>query len=388
MFPFAPVLTEVRLSQPPRSPASPVNESAPSSGGNRSPVVTGILIALSIMGILLAGWLIVKLKALVVLLLISVVLASGIDPVVQWIHRQRLPPKGWQVPRALAILLVLLGALLVFVGIVVFIGSVAWSQGLLLWERLPLYTAAVQDWFADLRAQYPQIPPITDLGEQARRQLGQMGSYAFQTIAAVFGVLGGLVSTLTVMVLTFYILHEKEGIGQSFMTLISPQQHDRVKVAFSEAGNRMGGWLRGQLVLAGIVTAIVSVGMWALGIPYPLLLGLIGGIAELIPMLGPFAAGAIAIPIAFISHPTWVGVATLVFFVVLSQVEGNWLAPRIMQSSVGLSPLTSILALLSGAALLGVVGALLSVPLAAGLKSIIVRLVVPALNRRNLVGPE
>jgi predicted PurR-regulated permease PerM len=79
----------------------------------------------------------------------------------------------------------------------------------------------------------------------------------------------------------------------------------------------------------------------------------------------------------------WVLIAVIGFFVVLGQVEGNWLAPRIMASQVELSPLSSILALLVGIALLGVVGALLAVPLAAGLRIILIRLVVPAIQKAN-----
>ncbi|MBW3622418.1 MAG: AI-2E family transporter [Armatimonadetes bacterium] len=348
---------------------------------SRSALANGVLIALAVIGILLGLWVLSKLSAIVILALIALILSSGIDPVVQSIHNAKLPPRGWQIPRAFAILIVLLGALLLFAGIFIFITSVAWSQGLLLWERMPIYMASLQGYFEELRRIYPQIPPLSQLTVQARQQLGQVGSYVFQTAAAVFGILGAFFSTFTVLVLTFYMTLEKRDIRSFFLSLISIRQRDEVSAALAEAGEKMGGWLRGQLTLAMIVTAVISIAMLLLGIPYAMLLGLIGGVAELIPMLGPFAAGAIAIPVAYATQPTWVFIATLVFFIVLSQVEGNWLAPRIMQSSVGLSPLTSILVLLSGAALLGVVGALISVPLAAGFRVFLIRLVVPAIRR-------
>lgn len=350
---------------------------------NRSVVANGVLIALAVLGILIGLWLVVRLSALIVLIFIAMILSTGIDPVVQRIHGWRLPPGGWQVPRALAILMVLLGALVIFIGILLFIVSVAWTQGMLLWERMPIYMESLQGLFEQLRRQYPQIPPISDLTVKAQEQLGQLGNYAFRTAVAVFGLLGGLFSTLTVLVLTFYMTMEKRGIAQSFLSLIPPNRQVGVRLAFTEAGEKMGGWLRGQLLLAGIVTFVISVAMLALDIPYALLLGLIGGIAELIPMLGPFVAAVIALPIAFATKSTTIFILTLVFFIVLSQVEGNWLAPRVMESSVGLSPIASILALLAGAALLGIVGALLAVPLAAGLRVLIVRLALPAIQRSN-----
>lgn len=347
----------------------------------RSPVANGVLIALAVLGILLGLWLLQQLRAMVVLVLIAVVIATGVDPLIERMLQWRLPPRGWQLPRALAILLVLLGALLVFGAILLFIGSVAWTQGQLLWQRLPEYASRVQGWIADLRVQYPQIPEPENLAGQVRQQLGRIGNYTWRTATAVFGVLGGVLSSLTVLVLTFYLLLEKEGVGHAFFSIIPRRRRRAISDALSEAGDRMGGWLRGQLMLAAIVVAVVSVVMWLLGMPYPLLLGLIGGIAELIPMLGPFVAGLIAVPIALLTMPMWVTISAIIFFVVLSQVEGNWLAPRIMQSQVCLSPLTTIVALLAGAGLLGVVGALLAVPLAAGLRIILIRLAVPAIQQ-------
>nr|MDQ3397892.1 AI-2E family transporter [Deinococcota bacterium] len=196
-------------------------------------------------------------------------------------------------------------------------------------------------------------------------------------------VLGGLVSLLTVLVLTFYIILAEKALKQTFLSIIPPQHQTSISDTLGEAGSKMGGWLRGQLILAGITAVVISAGMWLLGMPYPLLLGLIGGIGNLIPLLGSFLAGLVAVPIALLTKPVWVLIAVIVFFVVLGQVEGNWLAPRIMASQVELSPLSSILALLVGIALLGVVGALLAVPLAAGLRIILIRLVVPAIQRAN-----
>jgi predicted PurR-regulated permease PerM len=349
----------------------------------RSPLTTGIFIALAVIAILLALWLIYRLQAVIVLILIATIIATGVDPLIDRMQGWRLPPRAWQLSRALSILLVLLGTLVIFSAITLYIGSVAWLQGSQLWENLPSYTTAVQDWLEDLRQRYPQIPPLADVIPLAREQLGRFAGYAAETTTAIFGVLGGLVSLLTVLVLTFYIILAEKPLKQTFLSIIPPQHQTSISDTLGEAGSKMGGWLRGQLILAGITAVVISAGMWLLGMPYPLLLGLIGGIGNLIPLLGSFLAGLVAVPIALLTKPVWVLIAVIVFFVVLGQVEGNWLAPRIMASQVELSPLSSILALLVGIALLGVVGALLAVPLAAGLRIILIRLVVPAIQRAN-----
>jgi predicted PurR-regulated permease PerM len=346
----------------------------------RSPIATGVLIALAVIGVVLALWLLRALQAVIVLILIALVFVAGIDPLVDRIQSLKLP-RGRRIPRALAIIIVLLAAILGVLGIIFYIGSVAWAEGRILVEQFPTYTAGLQEWLIGLSNQYPQIPPMEDLLEQLRQQIGQIGQYALQTTAAVFGVLGGILSSVIVLFLIFYISLEKQGITNTFFSFIPPKHHPPVRRALSEAGSKMGGWLRGQLILGGIVLVVISATMALLGMPYPLLLGLIGGIAEVVPLLGPSVAAIVAVPIALATKPLWVVIVVIAFFVVFTQLEGNWLVPRVMQSQVDLTPLTTIVALLVGASLLGVVGALLAVPVAAAIRVLVIRLVVPAIQK-------
>jgi predicted PurR-regulated permease PerM len=347
----------------------------------RSPVVTGVLIALAVIGILLLLWALRLAAGVVLVLLIAMVLATGMDPLVERMQSWRVPPRRWRLPRGLSIALILLLALLLLGGLLSIILIVAWQQGQALWEQIPTIAESAEAWLGDLRERYPQIPPFSELAREAQNQLSTAAGYLARTAAAILGAVGAVVYGVAVLVLTFYLQLEKEGICRSFAMLLPETRRHDILSAMSEAGARMGGWVRGQLLLAGIVFTSISLAMWLLGVPYPLLFGLIGGIAELVPMLGPFAAGVIAIPIAFLTGGLWVGVGALVFFAVLSQVEEHVLAPKIMKSQVGLSPLVTILALLAGAGMMGAVGALLAVPLAAGVRVLILRLVVPAIRQ-------
>ncbi len=200
--------------------------------------------------------------------------------------------------------------------------------------------------------------------------------YLLQTTSALLGVLGGLGSALTVLALTFYLLLEEEKLRAAFLALIPPGHQAALAATTSEALQTMGGWLRGQTILVLSMLTVISLAMLLLGLPSPFLIGVVGAVGELIPLVGPFAAAFIAIPLAFATQPLWVAITTTVFFVVLSVVEGNFIVPKVMRHSVELPPFFTIVAVIAGATLYGVMGALL----AAATRIYLKRLVIPAIQ--------
>ena len=134
--------------------------------------------------------------------------------------------------------------------------------------------------------------------------------------------------------------------------------------AWNDIELRLGGWVRGQLVLMGTVALATGSAYWLLGLPSALLLGLIAGLAELIPLVGP-ALGAIpALVVAAALRPDLL-VPVLIVYIVIQLVEGNLLVPVVMRGSVGISPFVVLVSLLVGGAVGGIVGALIAIPLAA-----------------------
>ena len=348
----------------------------------RHPVAVGVKIALAVLGLLLALWLLVQVRAIVVLLLIALTLATGIFPVVKMLQAPALPPGGWHLPRWLAVLAPLLGILAAALGLFYFLGSVLWTEGAQAWSDVPGYVDGWSDRLAGLRERFPQLPSGPDLGAMVQDDLGRAGHYLWETTSAVLGVLGGLGSALTVLVLTFYMLLEREKLDAAFLSLIPPAQQERVSQATGEALRTMGGWLRGQIILVALMTTIIAGAMALLGLPHPILLGMVGGLGELIPMVGPILAGLIAVPLAFMFMPLWVALTAIVFFLVLSIVEANVIVPKVMESNVNLPPVFTVVAVLAGATLSGVAGALLALPVAAAMRVYLRRLVVPAIQGR------
>lgn len=345
------------------------------------PVARCVLVFLACLGIVLALWIVVKLQAVVVLAVISVVLATGLAPAVVWLEKLKLP-RNRHIPRIGAIFLIYVIAFVVLSGLFTLVLVPLIQQAIAFSENLPDYLKQVQKWLGDLHERYPQVPDYAHAVSQAKEQLSKAGQYVAGSVGAVFGILGGLFSLFTVAVFTFYILLTFEDIRKNILDLIPKRQHAKARKTMTRMSGAMGGWLRGMMLLSAIVGTTVAVVMLILGVPYAYVIGVVAAIGEPIPMVGPAAAAVVGILITAFG-PTWKLVAAVVFFIVLAIVESNVLSPKIMQDQVGLSPLTTILALASGAALLGAVGALLAVPVAAALRVFYFDVIVPAVKNAH-----
>lgn len=342
-------------------------------------IARSVLTFLACLGVLLALWIVVRLKAVVVLAVIAIVLATGLAPAVVWIENRKLPGNR-RLPRAAAILLVYIAAFAVLSGAFTLVLVPLVQQGIEFSRHLPEYLSQAEAWLGDVHSRYPQVPDYAHVVSRLQSQLSRAGDYVTGSVGAVFGFLGGVVSLVTVLVFAFYILLTYEGIRDNVMDLIPKRRQAQARKTMGKMSAAMGGWLRGMVLLSAIVGSTIAVVMLVLDVPYAYVIGVVGAIGEPIPMVGPLAAAIVAIIITAFG-PSWKLAVVVVFFVLLSLVEGNVLAPKIMQRQVGLSPLTTIVALASGAALLGVVGALLAVPVAAALRVLYYEAIVPSVKK-------
>lgn len=344
-------------------------------------VQTGALITFIIIGTLLGLFSLYKLAPFLLLVLIAIVFTAGIDPLVTRV--QNLTARRWRpLPRALATILVMAVGALVFAGVLAFLTVTAVNESVAFakntWPGLQERTIALA---GHLAGKYTFLPSPEAIYAAVRSQSGNIASYLLTTSKAVFGLFGTLFSGVTIGILTMFFTTFKDGITYTFAQFI-PQPHQvRVLEISHLAGKKMGGWLRGQLTLALIITLIIAPAMLLLRVDYAVLIAIIGGIGELIPMLGPAVGFIPAIIIVLLGHaPIWQIVAVIVFFVVLSQAENYLFAPMIMEREVELSPVTTIIALFVGGGLLGVVGAILAIPLAAAGRVVLLEAVFPAIQ--------
>ncbi|MHB9025318.1 MAG: AI-2E family transporter [Armatimonadota bacterium] len=342
----------------------------------------GTLLALIVIGMALILLILYKLMALLILVLIALVFTAGIDPMVDWL--QHRTARWFRLPRSLAALLVMSAGVLVVLGIFALLTATVVNEVARIAENWPTIQGRLISWLSGVADRF-NIDLNTDvLLRQLSAQSGRIISYLFTTTSAIFGFIGGLFTLVSVIILTLFFTIFEAGIARTFLQLVPPQYQQRTREVSHQAMQKMGGWLRGQLLLALIIAIVTMLAMLVFQVPYPALIALIAGLGELVPMLGPYLGAVPAIIIALLLGLGWGKLLLiLLFFSVLSQVENYILFPRIMAKNVDLSPVTAILALLAGGALFGIVGALLAIPLTAAARVVMLEVVFPAIQGKS-----
>ncbi len=307
---------------------------------------------------------------ILVIVLLAAILATGLSPVVDRLTRREWTRRRRRVSRPLAIALVYVGLLVALgaIGSLLITPMVVETREIV--QRAPELYRQLQEMLTGLQQRYTWLPDLTSILNRLPQEAGQLGQYLGAATGVAFRVFGGVVSAVTVLILSIYMLLEGPIIKEGFLRLFPRAHQRRVETVLQHIGQKFGGWLRGQLFLGFVIGITAGLGTWVLGLPYPFLLGLAAGITELIPMVGP-VLGAIPAVLVALFGPTWRLLAVIVLFTVIQQVENNLLVPRVMKQAVGLSPLLTIVAIMIGAQLMGILGALLAVPIAAALQVIV-----------------
>ena len=333
-------------------------------------IVTTIIVVLTIL--LLAGLarLLFLVGEILVIVLLAAILATGLGPVVEALTRRDWTRRRRHLSRPAAIAVVYIGLLVVLgvLGNLLISPLVGETREMI--QKAPELYRQLQEMLVGLQRRYTWLPDLTAILQRLPEEAGQLGQYLGAATGVAFRVFGGVVSAVTVLILSIYMLLEGPVIKQGFLQLFPRQHRRRVEMVLQHVGLKFGGWLRGQLFLGLVIGVAAGLGTWILGLPYPFLLGLAAGITELIPMVGP-VLGAVPAVLVALFLPTWRLLAVIVLFTLIQQAENHLLVPRVMKQAVGLSPLLTIVAIMIGAKLMGILGALLAVPIAAALQVIV-----------------
>lgn len=188
-----------------------------------------------------------------------------------------------------------------------------------------------------------------------------------QTLSLGLSFFGGIFSAVSVFVIAFYWLTERATVKRFIFSFIKLDNRPKVRAIWDSVEEKLGAWVRGQLVLMLFVGILAGVGYTIMGVNFGLALGAFAALAELVPMVGPYIGGAPAVLIA-LTQSTTLALIVLVYIVIIQLIEGNLLVPRIMEKAVGVTPLTVIIGILIGSTLMGIGGALLAVPVAAAIQ--------------------
>jgi predicted PurR-regulated permease PerM len=317
------------------------------------------------------AWIVVAAGQVLVLLLLALFIAVGLDPVVAWLHRRR-------VPRWLAVSLVVAGAIGIFAAFVALAVPVVVTQAGNLATEIPHYLRALKSHnttLGKLNARFHIVTSLQKLfkgGASATLSRGALG------VGKV--VLDALASSVVVAIVAIYLLSDLPRLKRAIYQLAPRTRRARMVLLTDEILSRVGGYVLGNL----LTSFIAGFGTWAwamiFGIPYALLLGLLVALLDLIPIVGSTIGGATVALIALtVSFP--IAIATVIFYVVYRFLEDYLLTPRVMARTVAVPGLLTVIATLLGATLLGIVGALIAIPVAAGVKLLLDEITIPRLDR-------
>ena len=255
----------------------------------------------------------------------------------------------------------------------VLVGGITLLAGPFVGEATALATD-LPEYANDLQARAPEVQGTlgqygiqTDLEQVKARIVAaveQGGSDVLKNLISTLAEVGGmLLDVVLALVISFYFLVDGPNIRARSLAVIPSQHRSKALFLQDNISRVLGAYLRGQLTLALIIGCATGIGTALLGLPYAIVLGVLAGLFELVPMFGPILSAIPAVLVALF-QPFPVVVWVIVFFLIVQQVENNVLVPRISGHAVGLHPLGALFALLAGFQLAGVLGGLFAVPIA------------------------
>lgn len=307
---------------------------------------------IKILLILLGLWLLWEIRDILVLLFVVIILVAGLRPIVAWFVARGIP----RLAAVSGLTLMTVGGFLVILSLI--IPAIITQLQIFVFSEFPIILQKIS----------PYYESITQGRQLLNELINQLQAVSGNIVTGVVSIFGGLVSALTVLVLTFYLLLEPHPLTQTgIMTLLPPKYQQQLASSLGRISEKLGAWLRGQFLLSLIIGLLTAVAMSLIGVPAPLAIGLIAGLLEVVPIVGPLIAGIIMVMMAAVSPEAALlkVVISLGFAVGLQFLEAHLLVPNIMKQAIGVSPVVVIIALLVGSQLGGITGAIIAIPAAA-----------------------
>jgi predicted PurR-regulated permease PerM len=322
--------------------------------------------------IVLSFWLLYRFHQVVFTLFIAIVMGTVIRPVVTWLHRRGLPQMA-------GVILVYLLLLALLIGFVFLLFPMIVEQGTTIAAAVPGYYQSLREWMVNypnqlivslsefLPATLPSLEPVQQTGQQMLASAGQAFGYVTSAANIIF------MATAILLLALHWTLDGPRTI-QSLLLLIPKGQRETIRELISAMETKVSFYLAGQGVLCLVIGIMALVAYLLIGLPNALVLALVAGVMEAVPLIGPLLGAIPAALVALSIAPAklvWVIVATIV----IQQVENSLLVPRVMRKAVGVNPFVSLLALFAFSSLFGIAGALMAIPIAAIIQLLLDRFV-------------
>lgn len=294
-------------------------------------------------------------RDLILVVLAAIVIASAVEPIVKWFSK-------YKIKRLPAILITYLTTGLLLSGFFLFFVPSLLNETASYLNNLPESIKVGDLWGAGQLSD--KSFPIKEFVKDFSSVISGTGEGTFKTVSVVFG---GALSLILMIVISFYLAVQEDGVS-NFLRIITPvRNHDYIIDLWKRSQAKMGYWMQGQLLLGLIVGLLVYLALVIINVRHALLLASLAALFEIIPVFGPILSAIPAIIIATVDGGVSLGAWTLGFYIIIHQFENHLFYPLVVKKIVGISPIIVILALVIGAKLAGFLGAILAVPLAAAL---------------------
>jgi predicted PurR-regulated permease PerM len=324
-------------------------------------VVWATLVFISV---ILGFWLFYRFNQVIFTLFIAIVIGTVIRPAVAWLYLRGLPLTA-------GVILVYLLVLLLLVGFLLLLFPLISEQSSTVTSAMPEYYQNLRVWLINhpnpflvglsdfLPAALPtlNLRPVQQTGHELLASAGQIAGYVTSATKVIF-------TAIILLVLAFYWTLEGPRIIKSFLLVVPQMQRESISDLISSMESKVGLYVVGQGILCLVIGIMALIAYTLIGLPNALVLALIAGVLEAVPMAGPLLGAVPAALVALSIAPgklVWVIVATLV----IQQLENTLLVPRIMKKAVGVNPFVTLLALFAFSSLFGLAGALMAIPIAA-----------------------
>lgn len=293
-------------------------------------------------------------RDIVLIVFVSLVFAAAVDPWIDKMERVKIP----RVLGILVIYLVLIGVFALAIGLLV---PPIIEQVKSISDQFPDYYDRWVSTFSAIQEysqKYGVESNVKSSLENVSGALTQLTSGIFSASSKIFGA---FISLFGILVLTFYMTIEEAGMKKFFHAVAPSKYQPYLMQKANQIQEKMGLWLRGQLILSLLIFIVTFIGLSIIGVEYALVLALIAGITEFIPYIGPFIGAVPAVLLTLAQDPLK-AILVIILYIVVQQLENHILVPKVMQKTVGLNPIVVIIVMLMGAKVAGVVGMLLAVP--------------------------
>lgn len=302
--------------------------------------------------ILLGLWFVFLIRDVIALVFVVLVLVAGLEPTIGRLSKYLTRPGA-----TVLVFVIIFAVLSLFAYILV---PPLTSQIKQFSMHLPEYVSSVSN-----GSQGQTLQNIASLVHNNIDSIvAQFGNVGDIVINRTIGVIDGLVAVVTIIVLTFYLLVGENSIKSMYRGFLPHGVYELLADTTQKIADKLGSWIRGQLVLMVAFGVLTFIGLTIVRTPYALALATMAGLLEIIPVIGPWVTALVATLIGLTISPI-TGALTLIVCIIVQQLEGHILIPKIMSQAVGLNPVVVIISLLIGATLYGVMGTLLAVPVAA-----------------------